>query len=149
MNEDLEQFENKLKDMKMICSKVPAAASHLCIDERCIEDDFRRVLGKVDFGKCSKNYISGIFAGEVDGRQLASADYWINRYMLNPVRFSDSIKTVLDEYGPCTFVEVGPGMNVTALIKRFSFCSRDGRISAVNMTRNKNTIQDDYGVSVK
>ena len=141
INEDLEEFENKLRDMKMICSKVPSAASH-CALMRCIEDDFRRVLGKVDLGKCSKNYISGIFAGEVDARQLASADYWIN-HMLNPVRFSDSIKTVLDEYGPCTFVEVGPGMNVTALIKRFSFCS-DERISAVNMTRNKNTIQDDY-----
>lgn len=139
--EDLEELENKLRNMRMICSKVPASACH-CTLLKCIKDDFRRVLEKVNFGKCSKKYISGILAGEIAERQLASVNYWIN-HMLNPVRFSDSVKAVLDEYGPCTFVEVGPGMNLTALIKRFSFCS-DERISVVNMTRNKNTIQDDY-----
>lgn len=139
--EDLQELENKLRNMRIICSTVSATACH-CPMLKNIEKDFRRVLEKADFRKCNKKYISGIFAEEVVERQLASVDYWVD-HMINPVRFSDSVKKILDKYGSCTFVEVGPGMNLTALIKRFSFCS-DERICAVNMTRNKNTTQNDY-----
>lgn len=139
--EDLEEYENELRNKRIICSKVPAIAGH-CGLLKTIEEDYRKVLRTVDFGICNKKYISCILADEVSGKQLASVDYWI-QHMLNPVRFSDSIKKIIENYGSCTFVEVGPGMNLSALINRFSFC-KDEHIRAINMTRNKKNEQDDY-----
>lgn len=139
--EDLEKLEDTLRDKRLICSKVPATAGH-CELLKCIEDDFRKVLEKVTFGKCKGKYYSSILNGEITVDQLSSPDYWIN-HMLNPVRFSEGIERILDNYGNCIFVEVGPGTNLTTLIKRFSFYNND-RITAINMTRNKSTDQDDY-----
>lgn len=139
--EDLDNLESTLRNKRLICSKVPAVAGH-CKILKCIENDFRKILEKVTFNKCSGKYYSAILNKVVTADEISSPDYWIN-HMLNPVRFSDSVKSIIDNYGNCTFIEVGPGANLTTLIKRFSFFKKDC-VTAINMTRNKSTKQDDY-----
>ncbi len=139
--EELEKLEEQLRNRRIICSKVPTVAGHCKLLE-VIKDDLKEVLDTVQFGSCNKKYVSCILAKEVSGEQIGSTDYWL-MHMLNPVKFSDSIQYILENYGSCTFVEVGPGMNLSSIIKRFSF-NTDKHTNVINTTRNQKTKQDDY-----
>ena len=138
--EDINELENELRNKRLICSRVSSLAGH-CELLRCIEDDFRKILDKIEFKNCSGKYFSAILNKEISADEISSPDYWIN-HMLKPVRFSESIRSVIDKYGDCTFVEVGPGANLTTLIKRFSFLNKECN-PVINITRNRSTAYND------
>ncbi|MDT0310199.1 SDR family NAD(P)-dependent oxidoreductase [Streptomyces sp. DSM 44917] len=75
-------------------------------------EDFRAVAQQVEHRRASLPFVS-----TVTGQALESvdADYWV-RQVRQPVRFADAVRA-LTERGVTSFVEVGPGGALTALVR--------------------------------
>ena len=66
----------------------------------------------------------------VDARPHAGGPEWIDllaRQLTAPVRWTDTIRTLLDDEGCEAFVEIGPGNTLSNLVKRIA---RERRPSA-------------------
>ena len=59
----------------------------------------------------------------VDARPHAGGPEWIDllaRQLTAPVRWTDTIRTLLDDEGCEAFVEIGPGNTLSNLVKRIA-----------------------------
>ena len=75
------------------------------------------VLGEVEFSDLSVPLVTN-----VDARIIRSGDEArdsLARQVASPVRWSDSVKLLLDE-GVTRFIEIGPGKVLTGLVKQMN-----------------------------
>ncbi len=75
--------------------------------------EFRAALAGISFSEPSIPLVSNL-TGELAGDEVTRPEYWV-RHVREAVRFGDGIAT-LREQGVDTFVEVGPGGVLTALV---------------------------------
>ncbi|NBH03413.1 acyltransferase domain-containing protein, partial [Amycolatopsis sp. SID8362] len=75
--------------------------------------EFRAALAGLTFGTPSIPVVSTV-TGKPIGDEFADPDYWIT-HVLATVRFADGVAT-LHEAGVTTYVEVGPGGRLAALV---------------------------------
>ncbi|CAM5406774.1 Type I polyketide synthase OS=Streptomyces alboniger OX=132473 GN=CP975_22955 PE=4 SV=1 [Streptomyces alboniger] len=80
-----------------------------------IVDEFRAVLGTVDFRTPTMALVSNVTGRVARGRQMADPEYWI-RHLLEPVQFEAGVRAV-DQRGRHVFVELGPSAALTALAR--------------------------------
>ncbi|WP_327174358.1 acyltransferase domain-containing protein [Streptomyces sp. NBC_01335] len=80
-----------------------------------IVEEYRALLARVEFGKPSMRIVSTVTGREIGPDEMADPEYWI-RHMLQPVRFRDAARTVLED-GPVTVVEAGPGRALTRMFE--------------------------------
>ncbi|MDM4723012.1 SDR family NAD(P)-dependent oxidoreductase [Micromonospora sp. WMMA1363] len=77
-------------------------------------DEFRAVVADLSFRPSALPVVStltGVLARE---GQFGTADYWVDQAR-NTVRFSDAV-TALGEHGATTFLELGPGGSLAAMV---------------------------------
>ncbi|QUI29953.1 acyltransferase domain-containing protein [Streptomyces alfalfae] len=80
-----------------------------------IVDEFREVLGTVDFRTPTMALVSNVTGRVARGRQMADPEYWV-RHLLEPVQFEAGVRAV-DQRGRHVFVELGPSAALTALAR--------------------------------
>lgn len=76
----------------------------------------------------------------LDGKSYTQKDDFkdlLAKHIINPVRFTDVLKTMYDEGVDC-FVEIGPGKTLAGFVKRMKF---DGDIKIVNI-HNVDTLNE-------
>lgn len=81
--------------------------------------------------KININDVNSKVVKNIDGKQYAKTDNVkdiLAAHIINPVRFEDCIKTMLDN-GIDTFVEVGPGKSLSGFVKKIN---RDVKILNIN-----------------
>ncbi|ODB35871.1 hypothetical protein BB427_16315 [Pseudoalteromonas sp. BMB] len=77
--------------------------------------DFKAVLNSVDLHSANTPFISNLDGNWV-GERATSVDYWVS-HLRSTVRFSDGVKTLLEENNEQLFLEVGPGHTLSAFVK--------------------------------
>lgn len=81
--------------------------------------------------KVIKNLDGNCYAENDDFKELLA------RHIINPVRFTDVLKTMYNEGVDC-FVEIGPGKTLAGFVKRMKF---DGNIKIININ-NMDTLNE-------
>ncbi|MCW3466343.1 type I polyketide synthase [Chitinophaga nivalis] len=82
-----------------------------------ILEAFREVLASVTFGKMQLPFISNLTGKEITAAEATTPAYWV-RHLRETVRFSDGVKTLLALKEDWTFLEVGAGQSLVALLKQ-------------------------------
>jgi iturin family lipopeptide synthetase A len=134
-------FEQKIKERKLLC--MPLDSSH-GIHSKLMEPiikEFERQISKIPLNPPQLPYISTVTGDWIKGEDAASPVYWA-RQLRATVRFSDGIKRLLEE--PDTiFLEVGPGREISALVRREIDYKPDHRV--INLVRHpRKEVADDY-----
>ncbi|MFC9329617.1 SDR family NAD(P)-dependent oxidoreductase, partial [Kitasatospora sp. NPDC057015] len=93
-------------------------------------DEFRQVARGIAFREPSLPVVSGTTGQPAGATELRSPEYWV-RQLRQPVRFRDAVRR-LEADGVTTFVEVGPGATLTALVRD---CLDDRERAAVPLLR--------------
>ena len=86
-------------------------------------------LKKINFKSFKTEVIRNI-----DGKKYSDQDDMpeiLSRHIISPVRFAESIKTMLDD-GVDTFIEIGPGKSLTSFVKR-----TDSNVRTFNINNKK------------
>ena len=115
--EAINDFEARLKKHKLMCMRL----NHLHIAHSQavdpILDRFRKELEAITLTKPHIKYVSGLTGKPVQDGEVTTADYW-TRHLRETVRFTWGIETLLQE-GNYTFIEVGPGRDLSILLNRY------------------------------
>jgi phthiocerol/phenolphthiocerol synthesis type-I polyketide synthase E len=75
----------------------------------------RQVLREIELNPPNIPYLSNVTGTWADAATVCDIEYW-TRHLLNPVRFADNVRTLLDA-GIDSFVEVGPGRTLCTLAR--------------------------------
>ncbi|MEC7583681.1 MAG: SDR family NAD(P)-dependent oxidoreductase [Planctomycetota bacterium] len=89
-----------------------AAHSHL-LDP--VLDRFRSGLEGLSLQPANRPFVSNVTGDWIDPERAGDPDYWVE-HLRHTVRFHEGVSTVLDQ-GDRVFVEVGPGLVLTSLVR--------------------------------
>lgn len=78
--------------------------------------DFEAAVAAVSRSAPSVPFLSNVTGTWITPRQAADPGYWAS-HLRQPVRFSACVASLLAEQGPWTFVECGPGRQLTGLVR--------------------------------
>ncbi len=114
--EDVQKLEEKLKSKRCICT--PLSSSKVIHTSRVnsILDEYRESFAEIKYSKLTIPYLSSVRGDWVDQDEIATADYWIDQ-LKNCVNFVNALKK-FDNNKNNVFIEIGPGHDMSALIKR-------------------------------
>ena len=114
-NKDLEIISTYLKDNKIKNIKLPVSAPFHCSLMAKATNIMREELEKIDFKKSNNKLISNVTADEISNvNDLKSL---LISQIEKKVRWRESIINMIN-YGVNHFIEIGPGKDLTGLIKR-------------------------------
>ena len=115
--EAINDFEERLKKDKLICMRLDNLhiAHSQAVDP--ILDCFRKELETIALTKPHIKYISSLTGKQVQDEEVTTINYWV-RHLRETVRFVGGIQTLL-EAGDYTFIEVGPGRDLSMLLGRY------------------------------
>jgi amino acid adenylation domain-containing protein len=114
--EAVSAFEERMKAKKVLCMRLDARyAIHSTMMEPVLES-FRQAAASITLKEPRIPYISTVTGRWIQPADAMSADYWA-RQMRHTVHFSNGIRLLAEE-GRGLFLEIGPGREVSALVKR-------------------------------
>jgi amino acid adenylation domain-containing protein len=109
-------FEEVMKARRLMCVRLNIAqAGHSVIYDSAV-DRFKEALNQVRLSKPEIPFISGVTGTWIKDEEARDPMYWV-RPMLETIRFADGIKELLNIENP-VFVEVGPGRDLSVLVRR-------------------------------
>jgi amino acid adenylation domain-containing protein len=130
-------FERTLREKKYMCRRLSIShAGHSVMLDSMLEE-FKGEFGPVHLAAPEIPYISSLTGRWITDEEATSPGYWA-RHLRETVRFSDGIKELMRKAGS-VFIEIGPGHDLSALIKRYidSDNNHGHRHQAVNMIRHR------------
>jgi amino acid adenylation domain-containing protein len=128
--EAIEDFEKVMKARRMMCMRLNLAqAGHSPIYDPAV-DRFKGVLDRVRLNKPEIPFISGVTGTWIKEEEALDPMYWV-RPMLETIRFADGIRELLNIENP-VFVEVGPGRDLSVLVRRMMERKQNPQVRIVN-----------------
>jgi amino acid adenylation domain-containing protein len=114
--EAIERFESKMKRHRLMCVRLNTEiAGHTSIMDNAVKA-FEARLRQIPLHEPRIPYISGITGDWINPGEAADYRYWI-RYLRETIRFSRGIRRLVAEKRSI-FIEIGPGRDLTVLVKR-------------------------------
>ena len=112
----VEALEERLQGDDIPCRPLHTShAFHSDMMEPAL-DPFREVVEDVDLHPPTRPFVSNRSGTWITEEEATDPDYWV-QHIRQPVRFSDGIKTLLDETN-AALLEVGPGTTLSTLTQR-------------------------------
>ena len=115
--EGIKDLEDRLKRDKYLGMRLDSLHIAHSRGVDVILDRFAKELALIQLNKPQYKYISGM-TGEQVGDEVSTVDYWA-RHLRETVRFIRGIEGLLAE-GNHTFIEVGPGRDLSILVNRYT-----------------------------
>jgi amino acid adenylation domain-containing protein len=113
---DIHAFEQEVKTRRRMCMLVNVShAIHSLLMEPILSE-YEAAIRQISLHKPTIPYISNVSGTWITIEEAADPGYW-SRHLAGTVRFSDGIKEMLKEKNS-VFVEVGPGRDLSVLVKR-------------------------------
>ncbi len=115
--EAIERFEEKMKQQRLMCMRINV---NLAVHTSIMDDAvgiFEKRLKQIRLHEPQVPYISGITGDWITPEDAVDHQYWI-RHLRETIRFSKGIQRLLKEKR-WIFIEIGPGRNLTVLVKRY------------------------------
>ncbi|MFP2902576.1 acyltransferase domain-containing protein, partial [Corallococcus sp. 4LFB] len=113
--EEVERLEAELKGRKAGAVRMPAPHAFHSVDVEPVMPELARVVGTLRRSEPAVRYVSSLMGTVAQPGQLADPRYWTEQ-MRRPVHFTRAVET-LQEEGCAVLLEVGPGQDVTPLVR--------------------------------
>lgn len=115
--EAVKEFENRLKTRRLVC--MPLATSHAIHSTmmKPLLERFEAEVDKITLDKPRIPYISNVSGQWIKDEEATDPAYWA-RHLRNTVRFADGIRELVKDSNTL-FIEIGPGRDLSLLIRRF------------------------------
>ena len=136
---EIDSIEKKLKSERLFATTIQTArAIHSPMMEPIL-DEFLAQCKNVSFKSPRIPYISNVTGKWIEGGTVLDPGYWAD-HLRQTVQFSIGMDNVLEK-GDALFLEVGPGTDITALLRRR--LPGDAKRFAMNMMRPETNNLDD------
>ncbi|MFB1481089.1 non-ribosomal peptide synthase/polyketide synthase, partial [Corallococcus sp. RDP092CA] len=122
--EEVERLEAELKAQKAGAVRMPAPHAFHSADVEPLMPELARVVGALRWSEPKARYVSSLTGTVARPGQLAEPRYWTEQ-MRRPVHFTRAVET-LQEEGCAVLLEVGPGQDVTPLVRANLVGGEDG-----------------------
>jgi amino acid adenylation domain-containing protein len=114
--EAVQAFEDKMKSKKRLCMKVNQThALHTLLMEPVLKA-FEQEVSQITLEEPRIPYISNVTGNWITKQQATDPNYWA-QHMAQTVRFAEGVKELV-KIPSAIFLEVGPGRDLSALVKR-------------------------------
>ncbi|WP_253895672.1 non-ribosomal peptide synthetase/type I polyketide synthase, partial [Corallococcus exercitus] len=123
--EEVERLEAELKGRKAGAVRMPAPHAFHSVDVEPVMPELARVVGTLRRSEPTVRYVSSLTGTVAQPGQLADPRYWTEQ-MRRPVHFTRAVET-LQEEGCAVLLEVGPGQDVTPLVRANLTREENGR----------------------
>lgn len=142
--EAIVRFEQKMRERKLLCMRINTHhAAHSMWMEPIVQE-LRNSLKAIQFGPLQIPYISGMNAKPALQSEIADSNYWVKQ-MVEPVRFSEAIVN-LCENSSYAFIEIGPGRELSTMIRRHLIGGNNYTVDLVQPEEGK---MSDYRYTMK
>ncbi|RKH18541.1 amino acid adenylation domain-containing protein, partial [Corallococcus sp. CA041A] len=122
--EEVERLEAELKAQKVGAVRMPAPHAFHSVDVEPLMPELAHVVGTLRWTEPTVRYVSSLTGTVAQPGQLADPRYWTEQ-MRKPVHFTRAVET-LQEEGCAVMLEVGPGQDVTPLVRANLMAVEDG-----------------------
>jgi malonyl CoA-acyl carrier protein transacylase/thioesterase domain-containing protein/acyl carrier protein len=132
--EAVKQFEKKMRERKLLTMPLKSTrAVHSEMMEPVLEK-FEEEVGRLTLQTPKIPFISNVTGDWITDQEVIDPTYWVKQ-LRAPVLFADGIKVLLEKTN-AIFVEIGPGSDLSALLRYHTGEGRDCKV--VNLVRNTN-----------
>lgn len=115
---DVSRFETELKKKRLLTMRLKATrAVHSAMMEPVLQE-FEKIVRRVSLNKPRLPFISNVTGHWITEAEAVDPNYWVKQ-LRETVRFADGLKKLL-ENPPSVFVEIGPGADLSALMRYFT-----------------------------
>ncbi|MED1124973.1 non-ribosomal peptide synthetase/type I polyketide synthase [Bacillus atrophaeus] len=116
LEHDIAVFEEQLKAEKVLCMRVKGSiAAHSQVMKSAAER-FGQTAKHIAYEKPGIPFFSNLTGDWIADEEAADYEYW-KRHMTETVRFAEGI-AVLSKQENAIFIEIGPGQDLSVLVKR-------------------------------
>jgi non-ribosomal peptide synthase protein (TIGR01720 family) len=112
----VEEFARQLENLGVASKRLKIAYAFHSEMMETVLPQFLEEVRKITLRPPSVPFISNVTGTWITPDDATNPQYWA-RHLRQTVRFSDGLKSLLDE-GYCRFLEVGPGRELGALLRR-------------------------------
>ena len=117
MPEDVAVLEQRLAAVDIPCQRLHTRRAFHSELMDSVLDRLTAAAGRLRALPPRIRYLSNVTGDWIGPEMLADPAYW-SRQVRSPVRFSDAIAAVLDEFPSCVLLEVGPGGVLSSLVRQ-------------------------------
>jgi len=110
-------FEKEMKKRHYLCMPVPVSHGVHSLEMDSILGEFEKAVRQVILNKPGIPYISNITGDWIRADQAGDPAYWV-RHLRETVRFADGINELSKNVNR-VLVEIGPGRDLSVMVKRF------------------------------
>jgi iturin family lipopeptide synthetase A len=136
-------FEKQMQEKKLLCMRLETRHGIHSSMMDPVLPGFAEKLRTLHSHLPRIPFISTVTGSWITPGEAQSPEYWVNQ-LRRTVQFSRGIETLLAEPAS-VFIEVGPGREISALVKRQMESSTDKKHQVVNLVRHpKKEIPDAY-----
>ncbi|MGD2087793.1 MAG: amino acid adenylation domain-containing protein [Candidatus Aminicenantes bacterium] len=115
--EAIAAFEKKMRAKKYLCMRLKSSrAIHSKMMEPILKD-FKSIAAEITLNKPQIPYISNVTGDWLTPQEALNPGYW-PRHLRETVRFNDGIKQLI-KIENAVFIELGPGRDLSALMRRY------------------------------
>jgi malonyl CoA-acyl carrier protein transacylase/thioesterase domain-containing protein/acyl carrier protein len=140
--EAVKQFEKKMRERKLLTMPLKSTrAVHSAMMEPILEK-FEKEVGRLTLQRPKIPFISNVTGDWITDREAIDPTYWVNQ-LRAPVLFADGIKTLLEKTG-AIFVEIGPGSDLSALLRYHTNKGRENKVIPLVRNPNKKVSDMDF-----
>ncbi|UCH96725.1 MAG: SDR family NAD(P)-dependent oxidoreductase, partial [Candidatus Aminicenantes bacterium] len=139
---DIDAFEKRMKEKKYVCVRLSgshALHSHMMTP---VLKTFAEHLRELSLSKPQIPYISNVTGKVITPGEAVDPAYWA-RHLRNTVRFADGIKELLKKSNPI-FVEIGPGHDLSVLLRHHIDKKHASQPIIVNLVRHSQSHVPDH-----
>lgn len=114
---EIEEFEKQMKKRGYLCLRLPNShALHSPVMNPILKE-FQQQVSQISLNEPKIPYISNVTGKWITGEQAVNPGYWAN-HLGETVRFANGLKELIKEPN-AIFLEIGPGVDLTTLVRRF------------------------------
>lgn len=110
-------LEQRLSAIDVPCQRLHTRRAFHCELMDGVLEPLTAAAGRLRVLAPRIRYLSNVSGGWIEPETLTDPGYW-SRQVRSPVRFSDAVATVLDEFPSCVLLEVGPGGVLSSLVRQ-------------------------------
>jgi len=115
---DVQAFEAELKKKKLLTMRLKATRAVHSTMMATVLDEFENILRRVTLNRPRLPFISNVTGRWITEAEAVDPNYWVKQ-LRETVRFAPGLNVLL-EGPPSVFVEIGPGADLSALMRYFT-----------------------------
>lgn len=134
------RLQGRLEQDDYSCKIIPNAPAYHSMVMDTILAEYTQIVKQVDIKKHQIPIISNVTGKPVTDTELSSVDYWI-KHLRGTVLFSAGINTILAGYGDTVFLELGPGVELSAFVRSNECKQKQHKV--ISLVRHQETQESD------